>query len=154
MGYHLNKITKGELGFSCKIQEELDELCDAESQDCKVLILNELCDLYGALQAYLKEHFNNEFGMDDLAQMSQERDSLEPGKSGYLHAEVRAALSCKSDRSVKKEVYVNLPPCLPCAKVLLELGGVCKLYYKPNDYYSDAGIKLLQSVGISCEKYE
>lgn len=87
-------------------------------------------------------------------QMSQERDSLEPGKSGFLHAEVRAALSCKSDRNVKKEVYVNLPPCLNCAKVLLELGGVCKLYFKPNELYSDDGIKLLQSVGIECLSYE
>ena len=32
MGYHTVEITKGELGKSSKIQEELDELKDAENQ--------------------------------------------------------------------------------------------------------------------------
>jgi len=86
--------------------------------------------------------------------MSQERDSLESGKSGFLHAEIRCAIACKEPRTVKKEVYVTLQPCLPCAKALLDLGGVCKLYYKEQEGYSLAGIDLLKSFGISCVKYE
>src|SRR5271169_5501705 len=49
-GYHTTKISKGVLGESSKIQEELDELRDAESQGVKILIHCELADLYGALR--------------------------------------------------------------------------------------------------------
>lgn len=51
MGYHVAKIQKGQLGKSSKIQEELDELRDAELQGVKILIHCELADLYGALKA-------------------------------------------------------------------------------------------------------
>ena len=50
-GYHATKISRGVLGQSSKIQEELDELRDAESQGAKILIHCELADLYGALTA-------------------------------------------------------------------------------------------------------
>jgi hypothetical protein len=54
-GYHTVAITKGVLGESSKIQEELDELKDAEKQGVKILIHCELADLYGALRAYAKK---------------------------------------------------------------------------------------------------
>lgn len=50
-GYHTVEIAKGVLGQSSKIQEELDELQDAERQNVKILIHCELADLYGALRA-------------------------------------------------------------------------------------------------------
>ena len=50
-GYHTVKISKGVLGQSSKIQEELDELQDAERQATKILIHCELADLWGALEA-------------------------------------------------------------------------------------------------------
>ena len=54
-GYHLTKIPKGELGKLSKIQEELLELQDAEMQECKVMQLVELSDLYGAVEAYASQ---------------------------------------------------------------------------------------------------
>lgn len=51
-GYHLTDFPKGELGKISKIEEELNELKDAESQDSKIMILIELSDLYGALEEY------------------------------------------------------------------------------------------------------
>ena len=86
--------------------------------------------------------------------LPQERDSLEAGKSGYLHAELRAALSCKVVRNTKKEVYINLPPCENCSKVLVELGGVVKVYYTKNPSYSLKGIELLKNTGIEVREYE
>jgi len=56
MGYHI-KIKKGTLGQISKIQEELDELSDAHSQNVKILILCEVADLVGAIQAYLDANF-------------------------------------------------------------------------------------------------
>ena len=51
-GYHLHAIaTKGEYGAASKIREELEELEEAIQQDNKILILCELSDLYGALEA-------------------------------------------------------------------------------------------------------
>lgn len=67
MGYHVVKIKKGVLGESSKIQEELDELRDAESQSAKILIHCELADLYGALEAYAEKQG---LKMEDLKQMS------------------------------------------------------------------------------------
>lgn len=65
-GYHTHKINKGELGYSSKIREELEELIDAESQDARILVHCELADLYGALKAYA---MRMGLTMDDLRKM-------------------------------------------------------------------------------------
>ncbi len=67
-GYHLTEITKGVLGELSKIQEELDELKDAEAQNSKVMIGCELSDLYGAIEAYAEKY---NLSMDDLSNMSE-----------------------------------------------------------------------------------
>jgi len=51
-GYHVTDIQKGKLGTISKIQEELDELKDAENQGSKIMIGVELSDLYGAIEEY------------------------------------------------------------------------------------------------------
>lgn len=51
-GYHLSEFPKGELGEISKIEEELNELKDAENQNSKIMISIELSDLYGALEEY------------------------------------------------------------------------------------------------------
>ena len=66
-GYHTVKIAKGVLGKSSKIQEELDELVDAEKQEVKVLIHCELSDLYGALRAVAASYG---LTMEDLKKMA------------------------------------------------------------------------------------
>lgn len=65
-GYHMVKIKKGKLGELSKIQEELDELKDAEDQGVKILIHCELADLYGALRDYAEKHG---LTMEDLRSM-------------------------------------------------------------------------------------
>jgi hypothetical protein len=54
MAYHKAVIKRGVLGEISKIQEELDELVDAEAQNVTILALCELSDLVGAIDAYLK----------------------------------------------------------------------------------------------------
>lgn len=68
MGYHKSQIAKGQLGKSSKIQEELEELIDAEQQGCVILAHVELSDLYGALK-----HCAESYGlkMSDLEQMNE-----------------------------------------------------------------------------------
>lgn len=69
MGYHKTKIKKGKIGEISKIQEELDELKDAEDQNVKIMAMVELSDLYGALQLYAKEKYD--LSMKDLEKMSK-----------------------------------------------------------------------------------
>ena len=55
-GYHRYEIHKGELGDLTKVVEEVCEMVDAAHQGNKVMVLVELADLVGAIQAYLDRH--------------------------------------------------------------------------------------------------
>jgi hypothetical protein len=68
-GYHINKPVKGVYGEASKIKEELEELMDALDQDAKLMALQELSDMYGAMSAFLKKHYSG-FTMKDLEKMS------------------------------------------------------------------------------------
>lgn len=57
-GYHKKEIKKGVYGQFSKIKEEFDELEDANNQWDKILIMCELSDLVGAIEAFAKEKFN------------------------------------------------------------------------------------------------
>lgn len=70
MGYHLKKIKKGKLGESSKIKEEVEELIDSENQECKIMVLVELSDIFGAIELYLQMNFPG-VTMKDLEKMSK-----------------------------------------------------------------------------------
>lgn len=55
-GYHLCDIPKGELGEVSKVMEEALEAVDAHNQGASVMVLVELSDLVGAIEAYLSRH--------------------------------------------------------------------------------------------------
>jgi phosphoribosyl-ATP pyrophosphohydrolase len=79
MGYHKTEITKGILGEFSKINEEFEELTDANNQDNKVLIICELCDLIGAIEAYSTQNFN--LSLDDLIKMKDAtKSAFQDGK--------------------------------------------------------------------------
>jgi hypothetical protein len=69
-GYHLQEIPKAEYGTAGKVIEEAMELQDAFLQGVRVMELQELADLYGAIQGYLERRFPD-FTMKDLAQMAE-----------------------------------------------------------------------------------
>lgn len=70
MGYHLKEIPKGIFGDSSKIYEEVLELIDSEEQKSKIMALNELSDLIGAIKGYLDKNFKD-ISLDDLIIMSK-----------------------------------------------------------------------------------
>lgn len=74
-------------------------------------------------------------------------DRDEMGNCGCLHSEENAVINCDSPRSLDKHVFVTHLPCTACAKRLINLGGVKKVFYK-NQYRSTDSISLLESVGI------
>ena len=69
MGYHVATIQKGVLGESSKLQEEIDELKDAEAQGARLMALCELADLVGAIGAYLEHNYPG-WSMEDLQKMA------------------------------------------------------------------------------------
>ena len=78
MGYHKREIKKGEIGEYSKIREEFEELTDAVEQECKGLIICELCDLVGAIEEYAKKFG---FSLADLQQFSDlTKSSFKEGK--------------------------------------------------------------------------
>jgi phosphoribosyl-ATP pyrophosphohydrolase len=79
MGYHINKIDKGVLGKFSKIREEVQELFDAEEQRNRVLVLCELADLIGAIEAFAVEEHN--ITLDELIEMKEmTKSAFEEGK--------------------------------------------------------------------------
>ncbi len=79
-------------------------------------------------------------------------DSDEPGRCGCLHSEENAVINCDSPRSLAKIVFVTHHPCVTCAKRLINLGNVQKIFYE-EDYRSQEQARLiLESVGIKVTK--
>ncbi len=58
MGYHINKIERGEFGEFSKIKEEFLEAEDALEQDNKVMLLTEMSDMIGAIESYCLKYHN------------------------------------------------------------------------------------------------
>ena len=66
MGYHLTEIKKGELGKFSKIREEFLEAEDSFSQGNPIMVLLELSDLIGAIEAYV---INHNMSLEDIIKM-------------------------------------------------------------------------------------
>jgi dCMP deaminase len=78
-------------------------------------------------------------------------DSEEPGLSGLIHAEVNALIKMDYNNPKDKMLYVNLSPCLDCAKLILN-SGIKEVIYK-DEYRNLEGLNLLKSNGLIVRKY-
>lgn len=71
-----------------------------------------------------------------------------PGACGCLHAEENAIISCTAPRALEKTIYITHSPCKMCAKRIVNLGGVTKVYYD-FEYRSIEGLVILYAAGIN-----
>jgi dCMP deaminase len=78
-------------------------------------------------------------------------DRTEPGNCGCLHSEENAVINCDSPRFLEKYVFVTHLPCSQCAKRLINLGNVKRVYYG-EDYRLRDSAAILESVGIELVK--
>lgn len=79
-----------------------------------------------------------------------EAESLEPGHSGMLHAEINALLKMDYHSPCKKRMYITLSPCRMCAKAIIN-AGIDEVVFI--EKYRDAsGIELLNEAGIYCRQ--
>jgi dCMP deaminase len=76
-----------------------------------------------------------------------EPESVEPGQSGFLHAEINALIKCDFNFYKKKVLYVTHSPCRQCAKAIIN-GRISKVIYDIQ-YRDTSGLDILKSSGIS-----
>ena len=74
-------------------------------------------------------------------------DSEEPVNCGCLHSEENAIINCNTSREVEKYLYCTHLPCKMCAKRIINLGNVKKVYYN-KDYRIKDSISLFKKVNI------
>ena len=80
---------------------------------------------------------------------TNERESLNPGCSGFIHAEINALIKLDYNNPKKKTMYLTLSPCRQCAKAIIN-GGINRVVY--SKVYRDAsGIDLLKRHNIQVE---
>ncbi|MBX9769155.1 MAG: hypothetical protein K2X47_17905 [Bdellovibrionales bacterium] len=80
-------------------------------------------------------------------------DRTEEGNCGCLHSEENAVINCDAPRAVEKIVFVTHLPCEMCAKRLINLGNVKKIFYL-NEYRKRSAVALFESVGILIEQMQ
>jgi dCMP deaminase len=85
--------------------------------------------------------------------LSNSCDRDEPGNCGCLHSEENAVINCDAPRFIEKFVFVTHLPCVQCAKRLINLGNVRKVFYA-HEYRIRDSVDLLRSVGIEVERLE
>ena len=69
-------------------------------------------------------------------------DSTEPGKSGFIHAEINALIKMDYNSPKKKKMYLTLSPCIQCARSIIN-GGIDRVFFKES-YRDSSGIELLK----------
>ena len=74
-------------------------------------------------------------------------DRDEAGNCGCLHSEENAVINCDAPRTGEKHVFVTHLPCVMCAKRLINLGNVKKVFYA-QEYRVQESLGVLRSVGI------
>ena len=75
-----------------------------------------------------------------------EPESVLPGESGFLHAEVNALIKAPFHYPIEKIMYVTVSPCRSCAKLIIN-AGISEVIYE-RQYRDDSGIQLLLENGI------
>ena len=73
-------------------------------------------------------------------------ESSEPGKSGFIHAEVNALVKCDFNFPKRKHMYVTHMPCKDCSKLIINAEIARVIWDVP--YRLTEGVELLKSVGI------
>lgn len=80
VGYHKRKIEKREFGTAGKIMEEVEEFLDAKEQGIRLMELQELSDILGAVEGYLEKNHEG-YTLDDLLKMAKvTRRAFESGR--------------------------------------------------------------------------
>ena len=78
---------------------------------------------------------------------SNSRESMNVGRSGFIHAEINALIKCDYNYPKKKKMYLTLSPCRICAKAIIN-AGIDEVIYC-SEYQESNGLNILKDAGIS-----
>jgi dCMP deaminase len=87
----------------------------------------------------------------NAAGLPNERESQEPGKGGFIHAEVNALIKSDYNFSKKKVMYVTHSPCRDCCKLIVN-AGIARVVYE-TEYRDTSGLDILTQCGIGVFKH-
>lgn len=87
----------------------------------------------------------------DQAGGPNEVESLEPGQSGCLHAEINSIIKLDYNNPKKKKMYVTMSPCKMCAKAIIN-AGINEVIYTEK-YRDESGILLLLNSDVPVRKF-
>ena len=79
------------------------------------------------------------------------RDSMEHGKSGFIHAEINALIKCDYNYPKNKKMYLTLSPCEICAKAIINAGIDEVIFDKL--YEESDGIDILKNHKIKVRRF-
>lgn len=79
-------------------------------------------------------------------------ESVEPGKSGFIHAEMNALVKCDFNTFKAKHMYVTHSPCRACCKLIINAGIRRVVYGEP--YRDPSGLELLRDAGVEVHSVE
>lgn len=80
-----------------------------------------------------------------------EPESLEPGQSGFIHAEINALLKMDYNNPKRKVAYLTLSPCRHCAKCLVN-ARIDEVVYL-EEYRDASGLELLRESGVIVRRF-
>lgn len=78
-------------------------------------------------------------------------DSIDPGQSGFIHAEVNALVKCDYNYNREKIMYLTHSPCVQCAKLIIN-ANISEVIYDV-EYRDPSGINLLRECKVKVAKY-
>jgi dCMP deaminase len=80
-----------------------------------------------------------------------EAESLNPGESGMIHAEINALLKMDYNNPKAKILYVTLSPCRMCAKAIVN-AGIQKVFYD-EEYRDTSSLEILRNSGVEVSRF-
>lgn len=81
------------------------------------------------------------------------RDSMEPGQSGFIHAEENAMIKFNPTIHKGSIAYISHEPCKMCARKIVNTRAIVRVFYNiPYPYGTSEGIELLEKRNIPCKR--
>ena len=93
-------------------------------------------------------------GWDNECEDTDEYGFMPVTKPEVLHAETNAIakLARSSESGDKADLYVTLPPCIDCAKLIYQ-SGITRVFYK-GTYRTVDGIEFLKQAGVELISFQ
>lgn len=91
--------------------------------------------------------YNGSYSGDpSIVTTNQEEESLEPGESGFIHAEINALIKFREKDPENYIILLSLSPCKACTKCIVNAGF--KSVFWLEQYRESEHLKIFDNIGI------